>query len=230
MMRAVVADDSVVFRRVVAQALERVGVRVVGTASNGRQTLERVREMAPDLVTLDIEMPGLNGLQVLEGLAEQGSDATVIVVSGHGGGEGALAVRALERGAFDLVAKPVADSIEGAITLVAEALRPRLAAVERLREVRALLGAAHAGGAAPEAPRPQLQTRPVLVAPVSPGLSAAPLGRPKLVLVAVSTGGPQALARLLPQLPGDLGVPLLIVQHMPPQFTLSLAESLRPLK
>jgi two-component system chemotaxis response regulator CheB len=224
-MRALVVDDSVVFRRVVSEALERIpGIQVVGTASNGRKAVQQVLELKPDLVTLDIEMPELDGLQVLEALRDAQCDAGVIVLSGLTARASVLTVKALERGAFDFITKPAADSIEQSRELVLEALRPRVNALTRRREIQALLrqpGSPKPGTPKPAAPSP---------APRPAQRAAKPGGgrKPDLVLVGVSTGGPNALAKLLPGIPRDIGVPILIVQHMPPMFTASLAESLDP--
>jgi two-component system chemotaxis response regulator CheB len=225
-MRAVVVDDSVVFRRVVSDALERIpGVQVAGTASNGRQAVQRVLELKPDLVTLDIEMPELDGLQVLEALRDARCDAGVIVLSGLTARASSLTVKALERGAFDFITKPAADSIEQSRELVLEALRPRVNALSRRREIQALLR--KPGTPAPAPKPPELKPQPTAPA-TEPTDRAMPGRKPDMVLIGVSTGGPNALARLLPGLPADIGVPVVIVQHMPPMFTASLAESLVP--
>jgi two-component system, chemotaxis family, protein-glutamate methylesterase/glutaminase len=225
-MRAVVVDDSVVFRRVVSEALERIpGVQVVATASNGRQAVQRVLELKPDLVSLDIEMPELDGLQVLEALRDARCDAGVIVLSGLTARASSLTVKALERGAFDFITKPAADSIEQSRELVLEALRPRVNAFARRREIQALLR--KPGTPAPAPKPPELKPQPTPPAP-EPAARAMPGRKPDMVLIGVSTGGPKALAQLLPGIPQNLGVPILIVQHMPPMFTASLAESLAP--
>ena len=220
-MRALVVDDSVVFRRVVSEALERIpGIQVVGTAANGRKAVQQVLELKPDLVTLDIEMPELDGLQVLEALREAKCDASVIVLSGLTARASALTVKALERGAFDFITKPAADSIEQSKELVLEALRPRVNALTRRREIQALLRQPGAPKPAVTPPRPPPAQRAAEPA-ARPGVGR----KPELVLMGVSTGGPNALAELLPGLQ-EVGVPVLIVQHMPPVFTQSLAESL----
>ena len=174
-MRAVVVDDSVVFRRVVSEALERIpGVQVVATASNGRQAVQRVIELKPDLVSLDIEMPELDGLQVLEALRDAHCDAGIIVLSGLTSRASSLTVKALERGAFDFITKPAADSIEQSKDLVYEALRPRVNALARRREIQALLrkpgrtgACAQAAGACAQAATDPLRSR-------SPRLRAIP--------------------------------------------------------
>jgi two-component system chemotaxis response regulator CheB len=227
-MRAVVVDDSVVFRRVVSEALERIpGVQVVATASNGRQAVQRVLELKPDLVSLDIEMPELDGLQVLEALRDAHCDAGIIVLSGLTARASSLTVKALERGAFDFIPKPAADSIEQSKDLVYEALRPRVNALARRREIQALLRKPGAPVPAPRPAAPVLKPQPT-PSVAEPAARAIPGRKPEMVLVGVSTGGPNALAQLLPGIPRDIGVPILIVQHMPPMFTASLAESLAP--
>ncbi len=225
-MRAVVVDDSVVFRRVVSEALERIpGVQVAGTASNGRQAVQRVLELSPDLVTLDIEMPELDGLQVLEALRDARSDASVIVLSGLTARASSLTVKALERGAFDFITKPAADSIEQSREMVVEALRPRVNALARRREIQTLL---RKPGAPAPAPKPPGLKSQATAPAIESAAQAMPGRKPDMVLIGVSTGGPNALAQLLPGLPADIGVPVVIVQHMPPMFTASLAESLVP--
>lgn len=227
-MRAVVVDDSVVFRKVVTEALERIpDIQVVGTAFNGKLAVQRILELHPDLVTLDIEMPEMDGLQVLEELARAGGGADVIVLSGLSSKASILTVEALERGAFDFITKPVADTIEQSKTMVLDALRPRVEALRQRRTIRAILGA-RSGEAAP--------ARPVLPTPPFPSASSEPrpekpersgrVANPEMILMGVSTGGPNALAQVLPSIPANLGLPILIVQHMPPLFTASLAESL----
>jgi two-component system chemotaxis response regulator CheB len=168
-------------------------------------------------------MPELDGLQVLEALREAKCDASVIVLSGLTARASALTVKALERGAFDFITKPAADSIEQSKELVLEALRPRVNALTRRREIQALLrqpGAPKPAVTPPGPPPAQRAAEPA----ARPGVGR----KPDLVLVGVSTGGPNALAQLLPGIPKDISVPILIVQHMPPMFTASLAESLGP--
>lgn len=225
-MRALVVDDSVVFRRVVSEALERIpGIQVAGTASNGRKAVQQVLELRPDLVTLDIEMPELDGLQVLEALRDAQCDAGIIVLSGLTVRASALTVKALELGAFDFITKPAADGIEQSKELVLEALRPRVNALSRRREIQALLRQPGGGKSAASRPAAAPCTQPAPRA-AEPAAKQWVSRKPDMVLIGVSTGGPNALARLLPGIPKDIGVPILIVQHMPPIFTASLAESL----
>ncbi|HEU4656504.1 MAG TPA: chemotaxis-specific protein-glutamate methyltransferase CheB [Capillimicrobium sp.] len=199
--RIVVADDSGLMRRVVASALEKEGFDVVGSAANGDEALELCQRHRPNAMTLDLAMPGLDGMGVLRELKKPGAaDVPVVVVSAFSPAHGARAVDALAEGAFDLVAKPAAG--EPLSTFVSElGEKVRAAATSRRRAGH---GRAHV---AP--PRPVVRTRTA-----------------RAVVIASSTGGPRALAELMPKLPARLGAGTLMVQHMPPGFTASLAQRL----
>jgi two-component system, chemotaxis family, protein-glutamate methylesterase/glutaminase len=204
--RVVVADDSAMMRQIVSSSLTRAGVQVVGSAANGDEALIVCDRERPDALMLDLTMPGLDGIGVLRSLRQQGrSDMPVIVVSAFSPAHGARAVDALAEGAFDLVAKPA----------IGESLSDFSAAL--VAKVEAATS----------------RTRPATArTPRSSGISAAPPRRPlrsgtaKAVMIATSTGGPRALAELMPKLPASLGIGTLIVQHMPPGFTKSLAARL----
>jgi two-component system chemotaxis response regulator CheB len=203
--RVVVADDSSMMRHIVSSSLSRAGVKIVGSAANGDEALAACDRERPDALMLDLSMPGLDGIGVLRALRQQGrSDMPVIVVSAFSPTQGARAVDALAEGAFDLVAKPA----------VGESLDEFAAAL--VEKVRDATNGRH--------PRP---TRTAAAPPV-----ARQARRPqrssvaRAVLIATSTGGPKALAALMPNLPPRLGIGTLIVQHMPPGFTKSLAARL----
>ena len=201
--RIVVADDSGFMRRLLSHALEEAGFDVVAVAKDGDEALAACAAHRPDVLSLDLAMPGKHGLDVLKALKAQGSPIRVVVVSAFSPAYGARAVDALALGAFELVAKPAAG--EPLATFLTElADKMRLAAGSRVT-------------AAPVRP----------VAPVAPARVASHVSRAtKMVVIACSTGGPRALGELLPKLPGRLGTGTLIVQHMPPGFTGSLAERL----
>jgi two-component system chemotaxis response regulator CheB len=221
--RVLVVDDTVVFRRIVSDALSGVpGVEVVGTASNGRLAMARIAALQPDLVTLDIEMPEMNGIEVLQAMTAAGMKAGVIMLSALTVRGGELTVRALDLGAFDFLTKPEGGNAEGNLGRLRERLMPMIRAFERRREIRAILGGANPKHAVTEA-SPAMRMPPAAF----PGSGRG--GRragPPLVLIGVSTGGPAALARLVPALPANLGAPIFIVQHMPAMFTQPLAVSL----
>jgi two-component system chemotaxis response regulator CheB len=206
--RIVVADDSPFMRTVLGGALGAAGFEVVGTARDGDAALAQCRATRPDAMTLDLAMPGLDGLGVLRALKESGApDVPVIVVSAFSPAHGARAVDALAEGAFDLVPKPaVGEPFHTFTENLAERLRQAVAQAS----TAPLVGNGNGNGHAAPAPR-----------------AAVPAtGAPRAVVIAASTGGPRALAQLLPALPDRLGEGTLIVQHMPAGFTGSLAARL----
>jgi two-component system, chemotaxis family, protein-glutamate methylesterase/glutaminase len=222
-LRTLVADDSVLFRRALADGLAALpGVEVVGTASNGRLALQKLRELHPDLLTLDMEMPELDGLGVLDAIKASGETTAVMVVSALTRKGGQLTLKALEKGAFDFITKPETANLEQSREAILRELAPRVRALAHRLEVRSILNRQPAPPGC-GTPKPITQALDRVTDRMG---RLAGTARPELVLIGVSTGGPNALARLLPGIPSDIGVPLLIVQHMPPLFTQSLAESL----
>jgi two-component system chemotaxis response regulator CheB len=211
--RIVVADDSPFMRTVLGGALSAAGFEVVGTARDGDEALAQCRATRPDAMTLDLAMPGLDGIGVLRALKDSGApDVPVIVVSAFSPAHGARAVDALAEGAFDLVTKPaVGEPFHTFTENLAERLRQAVAQASPAELVGNANGNGNgANGHAVAAPR-----------------AAAPAtGAPRAVVIAASTGGPRALANLLPALPARLGEGTLIVQHMPAGFTGSLAARL----
>lgn len=202
--RILVADDSTFMRRLLTQALRDAGFEVVGEAADGDEALSLYRELRPDAMTLDLAMPGMDGIGVLRALRGERSSLPVVVVSAFSPAHGARAVDALAEGAFDLVAKPAfGEPLEQFVG----ALREKVNAA--------------AASAAPKASA-------LATAPAVARLRArrAPAGTKKVVLIATSTGGPRALAELLPALPSPLGAGGMIIQHMPAGFTASLAQRL----
>jgi len=203
-IRVLVVDDTVVFRRVVSDALAGLpGVEVAGAAANGKQALSRLAILRPDLMTLDIEMPEMNGIQVLQHMQATGLKTAVIVLSALTVRGGELTVRALELGAYDFLTKPEGGTPQENVALLRSRLLPLVQALQERRVAGDLT-----------------ERR---IAPLT-----RPLQRsgPPLALIGVSTGGPGALASLIPALPSDFGAPVFVVQHMPPLFTRPLAASL----
>ncbi|HMJ33982.1 MAG TPA: chemotaxis-specific protein-glutamate methyltransferase CheB [Baekduia sp.] len=214
--RILVADDSTFMRRLLTQALRDAGFDVVGEAGDGDEALALYRDLRPDAMTLDLAMPGMDGIGVLRALRGERSSLPVVVVSAFSPAHGARAVDALAEGAFDLVAKPAfgepLDQFVGAL---------------REKVTAAAIASASAPVAAPRrAPRPARTATDGGSAVSRLRARRAPAASRKVVLIATSTGGPRALAELIPALPSPLGAGGMIVQHMPAGFTASLAQRL----
>lgn len=225
-VKVLVVDDSVVYRRVLTEALRSLpDVEVVGSAANGSLVAPKVRELQPDLVTLDIEMPGMNGIQVMDGLRQAGLDVKVLVISSLTLSGGRLTLQALQNGAFDFITKPTESSVEANFRFIREELAPRIRAVAHRLEVQNILrgGLGPAKRTEPAPAQPPMRVPEIVKPPIpSPSLPR----KPEMVVIGVSTGGPNALAEIFAALPRDLGVPILIVQHMPPIFTQLLGANL----
>lgn len=207
-VRVLVVDDSVVIRRLVSDALSAdPALEVVGTAANGRLALAKIEQLAPDAVTLDIEMPELDGIGTLRALRPAHPQLPVIMFSTLTERAAAATLEALAAGATDYVTKPT--NVGRASESIEQVRR------ELIPKIKACVGAvAHPRNRAPvAAPRPAASPPP-------------PQRRVDAVVVGVSTGGPNALADVLPALPGDLPAPVIVVQHMPPVFTGVLAQRL----
>jgi two-component system chemotaxis response regulator CheB len=206
-IRVLVTDDSAVIRRLVCNVIEaEADMTVVGTAENGSIAVERARELRPDVMTLDVEMPVMNGLEALALIRRKHPSIPVVMFSTLTVAGGRATLDALSLGAADFVTKP--SGTDGLRTAMA---RIRVDLVPKLRE----LGLA--------ARRPLRPATPIPMAPRLERRSAAPI---ECVVIAISTGGPRALETVVPNIPAELPVPVLVVQHMPPVFTGLLAQRL----
>jgi len=223
--RILVADDSTFMRRLLTQALRDAGFEVVGEAADGDEALSLYRELRPDAMTLDLAMPGMDGIGVLRALRGERSSLPVVVVSAFSPAHGARAVDALAEGAFDLVAKPAfGEPLE---TFVSSLREKVTAAAASAAPAASAPAPARRAGTGPRAGAGSIKAAPAGGSAVS-RLRARrlPAGTRKVVLIATSTGGPRALAELIPDLPSPLGAGGMIVQHMPAGFTASLAQRL----
>jgi two-component system chemotaxis response regulator CheB len=219
-LRVLVVDDTVVYRKIVSDVLaELPNVEVVGTAHNGKAALLKVKTLKPDLLTLDIEMPEVNGLEVLAELQKTAPHVGAVMLSTLTSEGGVMTMKALELGAFDFIPKPQSGTMAANKRAVQKALEPILAAFSRSQRMLGRLPKSR------PAARTVQQNKPAK--PTRPSLTFAAQTRPSSIIgIGISTGGPNALAQLLPRLPADINVPVVIVQHMPPMFTKSLAKSL----
>ncbi|QDB78192.1 chemotaxis-specific protein-glutamate methyltransferase CheB [Georgenia wutianyii] len=218
-VRVLVVDDSVVVRRLVTHALAAdPGIDVVGTAANGRLALAKIEQLAPDLVTMDIEMPELDGIAAVRALRAAGHRMPVVMFSTLTERGAAATLEALSAGATDYVAKPTgAGSVHEALGRVAAELVPKIHALVPTR-----LGAVRGRPAAAAGDTTRPSTRgPVRLRPAS--LRATPV---RLLVLGASTGGPAALAEVVGALSSPPAVPVAVVQHMPAVFTRQLADRL----
>ncbi len=208
-LRVLVVDDAVVVRRLVSDALNAdPDLEVVGTASNGKLCLDLLPQLAPDAVTLDVEMPELDGLATLRELRKQWPRLPVVMLSALTEKGASVTLDCLSAGASGYVTKPAGMSgLAAAQERVRSELAPMIKALCMRSQPKGI--ARPIGAAAPRRAAPSRTT-----------------GAPAIVAIGVSTGGPNALAEVLPALPANLGVPVVVVQHMPPVFTRLLAERL----
>jgi two-component system chemotaxis response regulator CheB len=218
--RVLVVDDSTFMRIALRRIIESGGdMTVVGEARNGREAIELARELKPDIITMDVEMPELDGLAAMKQIvAERRPPPIMIMVSGHTQHGTDATIKALSLGAVDFVSKSSSFAAED-LGHVDNELK------EKLRY--------WSHQPAPPAPRSETEPVPrttvvaVTAAPAKPLLRpVAPRGQSDLIVVASSTGGPQVLAPFLASA-NPLGAPMVIAQHMPPRFTTSLAQLLR---
>ncbi len=211
-VKVLVVDDSIIFRKAVEAALaDEPGVDVVGSVRNGEKALEFIAASPPDAITLDLEMPGMNGIDVLKAIQSfnegrpDASPVRAIMLSSYTKSGADVTIEALAAGAFDFIEKPESSSPEESIAKLKRALLEKLKALpEKGHHVSAF------------SPKSLRQAKP---APARAGAMSA-------VAIGVSTGGPKALLEMLPELCKAVNLPILIVQHMPPGFTKSLANQL----
>ena len=210
-IRVLVVDDSAFMRTALSRMIaSESSMEVAGTASSGSEALSRIASLNPDVVTLDVEMPGLNGLETLRCIMAQ-SPRPVIMVSAVTEKDAQITFSALGAGAFDYVPKQLSST-----SLDILHIQPDLVAKIR---AAALSHDSHGNCARGKKP-------PSFSAATAQGTAPT---QPAIVALGTSTGGPRALQEILPLFPRDLSVPILIVQHMPPGFTAPFAQRLNAL-
>jgi two-component system, chemotaxis family, protein-glutamate methylesterase/glutaminase len=237
-----IVDDSALIRMVLQRIIEaEPGFKVVGTARDGQIAIERCRELKPDIITLDVEMPNMSGLEALPRLLEAHRSASVVMISSLTSRGAKETVDALLHGAADYITKPSsAGGGESALTELSAALVPKLRALaERAR--RSTSGnpiISVPAGSPPSAPMTAPPSQRMSAHSKEPGPRASvphssePISlritraAPRILAIGSSTGGPVALAELLKALPSDFSLPIVIAQHMPEVFTRLLAERL----
>ncbi|MCA9483613.1 MAG: chemotaxis response regulator protein-glutamate methylesterase [Nitrospina sp.] len=219
-IKVMVVDDSVVIRKIVSDSLSKdLALEVVGTASNGKIALQKVPLLKPDIITLDMEMPEMDGLETLDHLKKQFPEIPVIMFSTLTQKGAAATLDALARGAVDYTGKPTnLGNNVGGQDQIKDDLIPKIKNICARRVKKP--------ASAPTASATPAST--VLKPTAPPALTKIPVtpNRIDCVVIGVSTGGPNALSELMPTFPKDFPVPILVVQHMPPHFTKLLAERL----
>jgi two-component system chemotaxis response regulator CheB len=211
-IRVLVVDDSVVIRKVLCDVLATdPAVQVAGIASDGRIALARIAQLNPDLITLDVEMPNMSGLETIVEIRKHHPKLPIIMFSTLTERGASTTLDALALGASDYVTKP---SNTGSLDVTMARIKQDL-----LPKIKGLCG------------RPQLSKIPNATPVSQKGIAARaapppPAVRVDVLAIGTSTGGPNALAELLPAIPGNFPIPIVIVQHMPPLFTRMLAERL----
>ncbi len=201
-MRVLIVDDSAFMRKVLSDMVAEIGFEVAGTARNGKEAVERVKELRPDLVTLDIEMPVMNGLEALEIIMKE-CPAPVLMLSTLTEDGAAETFKALQLGAVDFMTKPTSIF--------------KVSAPEVFKEFRNKLEAAGQSRLLKNRSFQQIK---------KDGAKQAGENFAKIVAIGTSTGGPIALQEVIGKLPVGLNASFVVVQHMPPKFTKSLAERL----
>lgn len=226
-VRVLVVDDSAIYRKIVRDIVSSIpGVVVVGLARDGMDAINQIELHTPDLITLDVEMPGVSGLEVLREIRRRGLTTKAIMVSSLTQGGAKATLQALEEGAFDFVTKPVGSRPTESASILRELLADKIDAFKvnkqfsRVNTALAAMNARYAI-AKPETPMPM-----TTVSSESSHGRGRRSGCFAAVAIGISTGGPDALRQLLPALPESFPLPIIIVQHMPAFFTKTLAESL----
>lgn len=209
-MRVLIVDDTTLFRKIVSDAISSdPDVEVVGRSSNGVLGLKQIRNLQPDLVTLDLEMPEMNGIEVLEAINKEKLNVGVIVISAHTTKGGERTLEALQKGAFDFITKPDLGSTAENQKWLSDQLLPMFRAWMK-KNGKSMIA---------KVKEPEKVIIPPKIMPVSSK-------KPEMVALGISTGGPEALRKVLPLIPASFNKPILIVQHMPALFTTSLANML----
>ncbi|MBZ4682579.1 MAG: chemotaxis response regulator protein-glutamate methylesterase [Fusobacteriales bacterium] len=224
MIKVLVVDDSLFMRKIITKILEEdEEIVVVGSAKNGKEAVEMNLKLSPDVITLDVEMPIMNGLEALKEIMN--TKPTKVIMLSSLTTEGAKeTIEALENGAFDFLSKPDGKSVSLNIEKVSDEL------IEMVKEAK-------------KANINLLKVnKPKITKETSNKFSFSSILKKKaktelqghkkpskIVSIGISTGGPKALQTIIPKIPGDIDAGILIVQHMPPKFTKSLADRLNEL-
>ena len=230
-LKVMVVDDSLTYRSILKRLVENLpGVELAATATNGKIALDRIAECHPDLVLLDVTMPVMDGLTALKRIRAEFPAVQVVMVSSFSRDNADIVMQCLSAGAMEFVTKPVASQ---GMTSAGEELRRELLPILNIVVAKLLVRKDRWSTPAPGLPSAgssDLSVSNRLVSkPEKPAASTPSRvnGKPDLLVIGSSTGGPVALSQVLKEMGSGLRVPVLIVQHMPPVFTASLAAQLQ---
>ncbi|MBN2280833.1 MAG: chemotaxis response regulator protein-glutamate methylesterase [Candidatus Marinimicrobia bacterium] len=230
-MKVLIVDDTIFYRKILQDVLETIpGVEVVGSAHNGKLAIDKVKRLKPDLLTLDVEMPQMNGLETLKVIQNEQLDVDALMVSSKTQKGSEITIQALALGAYDFISKPdIADPEENKRILKQE-LTNKLQILKQKKRLNALVHRTRSHGASDvlqDLKRDVSKSRSIYDTSTSINYkSVKRTEKSQIVAVGSSTGGPNALITLLSDMPENIGVPIVITQHMPPVFTASLAKTL----
>lgn len=219
-LRILIVDDSALYRQAIAAALAQVeGVEVIGTAVNGEDAIAKTIKLNPDLLTLDVEMPVMNGIETLRQMNARRLSARAIMVSSLTEAGARVTLDALFEGAFDFITKP-AGGLHTSREKLRDALAEKIVAYRTHQQAPSRSKAAIPSVPMPVAPKPLERYGEI-------GFkhhTSAQTSGCRLTLIGLSTGGPQALRHVLPRLNADFPCPVIIIQHMPPDYTNMMAR------
>jgi len=228
--KILIVDDNLSYRKFLTHLIEGMeGVRLVPSASNGRSALTRLQNNKVDIVLLDMQMPEMDGLETLQRIHEVHPEVGVIMISGEYASDADAVVRALEMGALDFLPKATVEPGETSVQFLHRHLRALMHQFQGRRNLNLARQMTARNVSSSNSHRPAEGEKRQKAAEPNPAsfLRSSPRpGRIDLVVMGASTGGPNALNEVIPRLPGTLGVPVLVVQHMPAFLTSSLAKSL----
>jgi len=230
-MKILIVDDTIFYRKILKDVLETIsGVEVIGSAHNGKLAIDKIKRLKPDLITLDVEMPQMNGLETLQVIQDENLDVEALMVSSKTQRGSEITIQALALGAYDFISKPdIADPMENKRILKRE-IMSKLQILKQKIRLNSIINRTRirsTSDSLADLKKDMGKNRQIYDA--STKISQKTLRRndkSQIIAIGSSTGGPNALIKLLTNLPENLGVPVVITQHMPPVFTASLARTL----
>lgn len=227
--KVLIVDDSALYRQMIKNVLKGLeDVEIVGLATTGKEAIERIPELQPDLLTLDVQMPQMNGLEVLSEINRLRLSVKAIMLSSLTSRGAQVTMDALLAGAFDFIQKPNSPDADVNRIQLGEMLTEKIRAFQLSR--KSIMPHSRARDTSSSIPTPTVRNDSLAEAPTPHSGTSARLTRSSkridAIVIGTSTGGPVALREVIPKLPKALNVPVFVVQHMPPKYTQSLAERL----